>query len=185
MRNTLFFFLLLVFLICVLPLYSLWAFTQHFLYDFKYFSKVFCDYSWERENTQNIKELVSASRGKKKKKKLSHTASVSKQGGRIDWVCWNIKHVAVHLENTGCLVLFGSKTIVQHRVCAVLFSPLGWCLENTHMHSIEQVFHRQRKCEGQQSLPGVPERVETTTPWSNVSWRKKRQSVRKYTALMF
>lgn len=32
-------------------------------------------------------------------------------------------------------------------------------IENTHMHSIEQVFHRQRECEGQQSLPGVPERV--------------------------
>lgn len=145
---------------------------------------MFCDYSWERENTQHIKELVSASRGKRKKN-LSHTASVSKRG-RIDWVCWNIKHAALHLENTGCLVLFGSKTIVQHKVCAVLFSPLGWCggrfitiLENTHMHSIEQVFHRQRECEGQQSLPGVPKWVETATPWSNVSWRKKSQSMKK------
>ena len=60
--------------------------------------------------------------------------------------------------------------------CAVTFFPSGMLRAGftaasgkAHVRPAEQVLHRQRECEGQQSSPGVPERVETTTPRSNVS----------------
>lgn len=90
---------------------------------------MFCDHSWERENTQQIKKLVSASRGKKKKNYPILLQSADEGGGwREELIgCAEIsKHVAVHLENTGCLALFGSKTMVQHNVCAVLYCFPLW-----------------------------------------------------------
>lgn len=54
---------------------------------------------------------------------------------------------------------------------------------NANMHYA--VFHHQQECEGQQHLPGVPERVEATTPWSNVSWRQERQSMKRNLTIVF
>lgn len=50
----------------VFPLYSLWAFTQQFWYDFKCFSLKCFVITAGKEKTQHRKELESASKGKKK-----------------------------------------------------------------------------------------------------------------------
>lgn len=80
--------------------------------------------------------------GLQRKEKTFRTASVSNQEGKIDWVCRNIKHTAMHLENR---VLFGGKTAVPKLLCCPSGTVQGGfidVLENTHVHLTEQVFHR-------------------------------------------
>ncbi len=147
---------------------------------------MFCDYSWERENTQHIKELVSASRRKGGKKNTLPYCFSQQLGGLKLIGCAEISNTLQRIwRKQGACCYLEAKQWFNTEPALCCFPPgkvrggVTAVWENTRMHSIEQVFHRRRECEGQQSLPGVPERVETTTPRSNVSWRKEKTINRK------
>lgn len=64
-------------------------------------------------------------------------------------------------------------------------SPRGawWLLPGLRIpaNMLNAAFHQRRECEGQRHLPGVPERVEATTPRSDVSWGQDSRSETKST----
>lgn len=132
-------------------------------------------HSWGRENTQNIKELVWASRGKGEET-IPYCFSQQTGGGvyAYVYVCMSMcVSGGEKRELIGCVEISNTlQNLVPYRSQTIVNGAAGFTAVLGNTHSTKQAFHRQ--WEGQQSLPGVPERVETTTPRSDVSWGQKK-----------